>query len=100
MNAFKDFQITSSQKQFTGDKIDIDRIMNKEIVVADYKVEPSKFINKGSNKCLTIQIEYDSIKRIVFTGSANLINQLEQIPKDGFPFRATIIKENKMFQFT
>lgn len=74
--------------------------MNKEIVVADYKVEPSKYTNKGSGKCLTLQIEYDSVKRIVFTGSTNLINQLEQVPKEKFPFKATIIKENKTFQFT
>lgn len=100
MNAFSDFKITTSQKAFTGDKIDIDRIMNKEIVVADYKVEPSKFTNKGSGQCLTLQIEYDNSKRVVFTGSSNLIKQIEQVPKEKFPFKATIIKENKTFQFT
>jgi hypothetical protein len=74
--------------------------MNKEIVVADFKVEDSKFTNKGSGKCLTLQIEYDNSKRVVFTGSTNLIQQIQQVPKEKFPFRATIIKENKTFQFT
>lgn len=98
MNAFKNFNIALSQKAFEGDKIKIDRILNKEIVVTAFKVEDSKFENKG--KCLTLQIEYDNSKRVVFTGSGILILQIEQVPKDKFPFRATIIKENQMLQFT
>lgn len=98
MNAFKDFQITTSQKAFTGDKIKIDRILNREIVVTDFKVEDSKFEKKG--KCLTLQIELNNSKHVIFTGSIGLIQQIEQVPKDKFPFRATIVKENEMFQFT
>jgi hypothetical protein len=69
-------------------------------VVTDFKVEDSKFEKKGSGKCLTLQIEHNNSKHIVFTGSAGLINQIEQVPKDKFPFKATIIRENEMFQFT
>lgn len=100
MNAFKDFQITSSRAAFTGDKIKIDRILNREIVVLAFKVEESKFEKKGSGKCLTLQIEHNNSKHVVFTGSICLIAQIEQVPKDKFPFRTTIVRENEMFQFT
>jgi hypothetical protein len=67
-------------------------------VVIAFKIEDSKFENKG--KCLTLQIEYDNSKRIVFTGSVVLMQQIEQVPKDKFPFKATIVKDNQMLQFT
>jgi hypothetical protein len=69
-------------------------------VVTAFKVEDSKFEKKGSGKCLTVQFELNNTKHIVFTGSIGLINQIEQVPKDKFPFRAIIIRENEMFQFT
>lgn len=100
MNAFKDFNITSSQKAFTGDKIKIDRILNREIVVIDYKIENSKFEKKGSGKCLTLQIQVGQTKHVVFTGSSGLMEQIEKVPKDKLPFITTIVKENERFEFT
>lgn len=98
MNAFSDFQITISQKNFTGDKIKIDRILNCPIVVADYKIEPSKYEGKGN--CLHLQIEHKNNKHVVFTGSKGLMDQIQKVPRDKFPFKATIVKENEMYQFT
>jgi len=69
-------------------------------VVTAFKVEDSKFEKKGSGKCLTLQIEYNNNKHIIFTGSIGLIQQIEKVPPNGFPFKATIVKENEMFQFT
>lgn len=99
MNAFKDFGIKTQVKSFEGDKIKIDRILNKVISVEAYKIELSKF-DKGTGKCLSLQILVDSSKRVVFTGSANLMEMIEQVPKDKFPFNTTIIKENERFEFT
>jgi hypothetical protein len=100
MNAFKDFQITSSQKAFTGDKIKIDRILNREIVVHDYKVETSRYTDKGNGKCLFLQIELNLTKHVVFTGSSGLMSQIEKVSRDKLPFKTTIVRENEMFQFT
>lgn len=99
MNNFKDFQIPSSQKGFIGDKIKIDRILNREITVLDYKIEKSKFEN-GSGKRLCLQIAIGQTKHIVFTGSTGLMEQIEKVPKDKMPFVTTIVRENERFEFT
>ena len=98
MNEFKDFQITTSRVAFIGDKIKIDRVINREIIVADFKIEQSKYEGKG--KCLHLQIVLNQTKHVVFTGSQGLIEQIEKVPKDKFPFKTTIIKENERFEFT
>lgn len=100
MNQFKDLGITPTQKGFQGDKIKIDRILNKQIIVHEFKIENSKFEAKGNGKCLYMQIEVDSQKRIVFTGSTVLMDVIERIPKDKFPFQTTIIKEDERLIFS
>ena len=100
MRNFKDFGIKSQLKSFEGDKIKIDRIMNKPITVEDYKIENSKFSEKGNGKCLYLQILVDNSKRVVFTGSANLMELIQQVAKQDFPFVTTIIKENERLEFT
>lgn len=99
MNNFKDFGIKPQSKSFEGDKIKIDRVMNKAILVEAYKIENSKF-EKGNGKCLYIQIFVDNSKRVLFTGSVNLMEMIDQVPKEKFPFYTTIIKENERFEFT
>jgi uroporphyrinogen-III synthase len=98
MNEFKDFGIALPQQEdlFVGDKIKIERIMNRQITVHKYEVRDSKF--KGKYLCLQISIGEE--KRIVFSSSISLINIIERVPKTGFPFATTIIKENERFQFT
>lgn len=99
MNQFKDFGIKPQSKAFEGDKIKIDRILNKKISVHDFKIEQSKY-EKGTGKCLYMQIEVDAQKRVLFTGSASLMDMIQQVDKSNFPFETTIIKENERFQFT
>ncbi len=98
MKQFKEFGIKTISQSFTGDKIKINRILNREIVVHDYRIEQSKFA-KGNGKCLHMQIELDSTKHVVFTGSSFLIEVIQQIPKPDFPFKATIVEENEHFEF-
>jgi len=99
MNNFNQFNIKPASKGFEGDKIKIDRIINKEIVVYDFKIENSKY-EKGNGKCLYLQIHVDNTKRVLFTGSASLMEMIQQVPKEGFPFTTTIIRENERFQFS
>ena len=99
MNKFKDFGIKPQSKAFEGDKIKIDRILNKTIYVHDYKIEQSKY-EKGSGKCLYMQIVVDGIKRVVFTGSVGLMEVIGQVPKEKFPFETIIVRENERFEFT
>lgn len=98
MNDFKSFNIKANLTSFTGDKIKIDRIVNTEIVVYDFKIQDSTA--KPGTKLLTLQIERNGTKHIVFTGSKFLQEMIHQVPKDKFPFTTTIVKENEGYQFT
>lgn len=96
MKSFKDLGIRSEQQGFTGDKIKISKILNREIVVEAHKVTNSKF----DGSCLHLQIKIGETKHVVFTGSAHLMAMIAQVPKDAFPFKTTIVEENERYEFT
>jgi hypothetical protein len=98
MTAFKDLGIKPELSTFTGDKIKIDKLLNAEISVLDYKIEDSKV--KAGTKCLILQLEKSGIKHVLFTGSTILIQMIQKVPKDKYPFTTTIIKESEHLEFT
>jgi hypothetical protein len=103
MNKFSQFNIKTTSKGFDGDKIKMERILNREIVVHDFKIEDSKvkaFQERGSGKCLHLQISLNNEMHVIFTSASVLMAVIHQIPKDKFPFTTTIIKENERFKFT
>ena len=100
MKQFKDFGITAAVQGFIGDKMKMERILNREVMVYDYKIENSRFTEKGNGKCLHMQIAIGEQKYVVFTGSKVLMDTIEKIPKSEFPFKTTIIKINDHFEFT
>lgn len=91
MKDFGEFKIEPENKGFKGEKISINKILNVNIIIEDYKIENSKFEGKG--KRLDLQIQYHNVQRVCWIGSKNLISMIEQVPKNGFPFKAKIIKE-------
>ncbi len=101
MNTFSQFNIKIKSRCFEGDKIKMSKILNREIVVHDYKIEESKvFKERGSGKCLYLQISFNNEKHVVFTSSTGLIEVIQQVPRSGFPFATTIVQENERFLFT
>jgi hypothetical protein len=96
---FSDFGIKPVSQGLTGDKVKIDRVLNKEITVTDYRIVDSKFTDKGNGKCLHLQIEIDNTQRVIFTGSATLMEMIQRVPKSDFPFTVTIVRENERFEF-
>ena len=100
MKKFSELGIKSTQKRLTGEKIKISKILNREITVRDYRLETSKFGKNKSGKCLFLQIETEGQKHVVFTGSDVLIDLIQQVPADQFPFTTTIVKEGESFEFT
>jgi hypothetical protein len=46
MKQFKDLGIKPAIKHLQGDKIKIMKILNREIIVVDYKIEDSKYEGK------------------------------------------------------
>lgn len=99
MKNFKDFNIQTSTHNLVGDKIKIDRVLNKEISVYDFRLEDSKY-GDGNSKCLYLQIKVNDEMRLIFTSSKPLIDAVQQVPKTDFPFTTTIIKENERYIFT
>jgi hypothetical protein len=103
MNRFSQFNIKEPARGFEGGKIKISRILNKEIAVHDFKIEESKiqaYKEKGSGKCLYLQISFDNEMHVVFTSGSGLIETVQLVPKNQFPFTTTIVEENDRYKFT
>lgn len=101
MKQFSQFNIEVSSKCFVGDKIKMAKVLQKEIIVHDFRIEDSKvFPDKGTGKCLHLQISINEEKRILFTSASGLIEAIQQVPADEYPFSTTIIEENDRFKFT
>jgi hypothetical protein len=70
-------------------------------VVHDFRLEPSKvFAEKGTGKCLHLQISINEVKYVICTSSGGVIEAILQVPVTDFPFITTIIEENDRFIFT
>ena len=85
---------------FEGEKVRVDSLLNKEIIIVKYKIRPSKYKHKCRN-CATVQFkesEEDSNK-VFFTGSEVLIDMLEKY-KEELPFMATIRKIDRYYTFS
>lgn len=93
MKRFEDF---SKEEILDGDKIKLEDILNKEVKVINHSVKSSKL---KDGKYLTLQIEFNDKKHVIFTGSEVLIKQIEKY-KNEIPFLATIRKINKYYSFT
>ncbi len=96
MNTFKDFGIKAKIENFTGDKIKIEKIIDQEITIKDFKIGPSNY--EGIR--LDLQIIFKDEYRVVWTKAKYLIQAIEQIPKDKFPFKTTIKKVDEHLEFT
>ena len=92
---FSDF--AEESKAFDGDKKKIDEILNKEILVIDFKLKESK--HHRDSQYLTLQFKIDEATFILFNGSRVLADQLEKY-KDNLPFYAVIKKIDKYYTFT
>lgn len=85
MNKFSDF----AEEKFIGEKIKISKVLNKEIKVLALK----------DGFYIQMQIEVDDERKVLFTNSSVLKDQLEKY-KDNLPFITTIIQPKKYFSFS
>jgi hypothetical protein len=99
MLRFSDFA-EKEEMVLDGEKVRIDSILNKEIIIHAFKVRQSKF-ERGCNKCATVQFyeENDERKRIFFTGSSVIISMLEKY-SDKLPFITMVKKIDKYYTFS
>ena len=92
---FSDF--AEESKVFDGDKKKIEEILNKEILVLDFKLKESK--HHRDTQYITLQFKLDDTTFILFNGSKVLADQLDKY-KDNLPFYAIIKKIDKYYTFT
>lgn len=91
MKRFGDFAETP--KVLDGNKIRIDDVLNREVSVLGYRITKGKY---KTDRCLTLQIEIDGERRVIFTGSEVLIGQMEKYG-DECPFNACIRKIDRFY---
>lgn len=94
---FSDF--AREVKPLDGSKVKIEEIINREILVIDFKVRDSRYEKKEANECLTIQFDMGGVKHILFTGSKVLIDQIQKY-KSELPFSTVIKKIDKYYTFS
>ena len=91
---FGDF---AEEETFDGEKLRLDEVLNKEILVTGYKIKDSH--QKKGTQYLTIHFELGGKQHITFTGSIVLMNQLKKY-ESHLPFLTTIKKINKYYSFS
>ncbi len=96
LKRFGDF--AEEESPLDGAKIKIGELLNQEILILAFKVRHSKFEQKGSGKCLTLQFEKDGVKGILFTGSSVLLDQIQKY-QGHLPFLTTIKKIDRFYTF-
>jgi len=86
MKRFNELNIEKPKGKFKGNKINIQMLINCEIQVNDFRIKPSKI----RGKCLTLDVDYKGLNYVIFTGSHSLLETIELVPKEEFPFLTTI----------
>lgn len=97
MKRFADFN--TDIKPLDGEKVRLDDVVNIEVTVIGCNIRKSKYGKNASGKCLALQIEFGGSRRVAFTGSDVLINQMEKYG-DQIPFLTTIRKIDRYYTFS
>jgi len=91
---FSDF--ADIRPQFEGEKKKITEILNKEILILNFRVGNSKYKDK---KYLTLHFELDSEKYIVFSGSDVLMEQAQEYAEQ-MPYYTAIVQRGNYYTMT
>jgi hypothetical protein len=90
-------EIVPEKKSFNVDaKVSFAELVDKDFVVADYEVFPSKF--EGCDEFAVILVKSDGQELITTTSSRVIMGQLEKM-KDELPVKVRLEKRKKYFTF-
>lgn len=92
----KRFSEFAGETILDGDKLKLDDVLNAEIEILAAVIKGSKYKDR---EYLTMQVNYNEKKYVIFTGSEVLIDQMKKY-KSELPFFATIRKINKYYSLT
>lgn len=96
---FGDF--ADERKRLEGAKMRIVDIVNKDILVTDFSISPSKYSSENGAPKLRLTLEFiiDGEKHVIFTGSEVLIAQIEKY-KENIPFYTVIKHIDRYYTFS
>ncbi|MDD4453684.1 MAG: hypothetical protein PHZ06_12745, partial [Proteiniphilum sp.] len=80
-----------------GEKMSINAVINKEILITGFKVGRSKY--KEDSDYITVQFILENTRHVFFTGSQIIAEQLRKY-EDKIPFEATLQKINRYYTLT
>lgn len=98
MEDWRNFNIKTEAASYTGKRIEIEEILNKEIIVSAFRIEPSKYPKKEGDQCLHMQIKIDETDHVIFTIAKTLMKQIVLAPK--LPFKVRITKQSRRYEFS
>jgi len=107
INGIPEFSSLSTRQVLDGDKIKVDDVLNKKIIVTGFNVGSSKYKDKGGDYCLKVQFYFEDDeskeKHIFFSGSSVIKSQLEEMQssqKDKLLFRTIVKKVGDYYSLT
>ena len=89
---FCDF--AQSRMPMPGTKRRIGQILDREIIIVDFRIMESK--QRPNSKCLQLQFVMGDEVCVAFTGSVVLIDQI-RFSKDKIPFKTVITKNDNYY---
>lgn len=87
------FAESNQHSGFVGNKIPVERLINRKVIFLDFKIAPSQYRRFGDS-VTQVQIVVDGEKRVFFTQSKNITRTL-QVFKDKLPRCGVIVKEDR-----
>jgi hypothetical protein len=99
MKTFKELNINTHPDLMIGEKVKISKVLNREILITNYRIVESKYPKNKSGKCLHLQFKLGDEFKILFTGSDVLIHTIEQVKTEDLPIACQIIQEGEHYEF-
>ena len=100
LKKFSDLNVkVNKPKVLSGQKQPLRYVLDKQITVYGFEIKPSKYPNKSEN-CLKMQYKHEDKMYVAFSIAKHLMQILQTLPEDAFPFTTTIINKNEIYEFT
>lgn len=94
IHRFSDFA-----SDFSGPKLHIEDVLNREITIYDFKIQQSKIKEYTSGEYVIFQIKIDGKSHVLFSSSKVLRSLIIQY-KDKLPFTTVITKNKNFYTFS
>lgn len=102
MDDIPEFSSLVKNRSLDGDKVRVDDLLNKDIIICGYQIGKSKYKDKGSGVCIKVQFyaadDASEERKVFFSGSSVIQRQVEEaggsLEKEGKPilFRTKVKK--------